>query len=402
MTTPCGGVYNYTYQLQRSAHGAGSYSNVGTALTAQYGSASLTDSSASSGTSYDYRVLVTDSTGTPLTANTNVVNITTSGGAATSYTFMAPSPNMGPHGTASGNFTVTPVGGTYSGTITITPSGGGLSSPVTLTFSSSSAAQTFTITPTARGAVTLTPAASPALGTDPLPLSYVSLPTVNIVPTGDSLTYGQNASSGQGTCTGTVYPGVLMTQLQGTNSFYACTNTGVAGQTMATMLANASSVMLPAYDGTKDLNIAIVQGCTNDIGAGTSAATCWANTSSYITTLKGYGYKVVLQTITPSSYSGYISNFNTVRDQYTYLERSNWKGLADAFSDTAADSRIGWDGNENNTTYYNGTDKTHLTDVGYAIDAAYPTQAVQSIIDGQTSGGGAPAGVIVGMLMSPF
>lgn len=398
MTTPIGGVYTYTYQLQRSPHGANTWSNIGSALTAQFASATFSDSTASAGTQYDYRVVVTDSTGgTPLTANTNVVTITTSGGGgATSYTFTPPTPRMGVRGSASGNFTVTPVGGSYTGTITIAVSGAGLSSPandVTLTFSGS-AAQTFTITPPNKGVVTLIPSASPTLGTNPAALSYVSLPKVKIVFKGDSLTYGQNASSGQGTTVGPVYPGVVMTQLQGGNSFYSSVNLGIGGETLSSMLAAEAGEIQPQFDATQDYNILVIEAGINDMGGGASAASVWANMVTYVSNAQGYGFLPIIQLTTPSAYSGYVTNTNEVRDQFNDLIRSNWKSTkAVAISDIAADSRIGWSGDETNATYYNGSDLTHLTDAGYAIVAAYATQAIQSVIDGATNGSGGSGGI---------
>ena len=68
---------------------------------------------------------------------------------------------------------MTPVGGIYTGTITITPSGGGLSTPIVLTFNASSSPQTFTITPTSPGAVTLTPSNGGGL-TNPSSLIYTA------------------------------------------------------------------------------------------------------------------------------------------------------------------------------------------------------------------------------------
>jgi lysophospholipase L1-like esterase len=491
MTTPVGGVYNYSYQLQRSAHSAGSYSNVGSAQTGKFNASTFTDGTASSGTAYDYRVVVTDSTGgTPLTATSNVVTITTgastattytlagpssgttsiassnftvqavgtlSGGvtvtphtsgtgtfspttvtlaagtstsatftytpgvsetatisttnsstltdpagvsyvsssaSATSYTFTGPTPRIGVRGSASGNFTISPVGGSYTGTITITPSGGGLSTPITLTFSGTGTPQTFAITPTAKGVVTLTPSASPALGTNPTALSYVSLPKVKVVFKGDSLTYGTNASSGGGTTGGTVYPGVVMTQLQGANSFYTSVNLGTAGQRLDTMYGNRATEIQPQFDATKDYNILVIQAGTNDLGGGNDGTNsgvatpvvAWSNMNSYVAAAKSYGFSVIVQTITPSSFSGYPLNFNETRDRFNDLIRSNWKSAgAVAISDTAADSRIGWDGNETNATYFSASDLTHLTDAGYAIVAGYATEAVQSAIDGATN-----------------
>jgi hypothetical protein len=74
---------------------------------------------------------------------------------ATAYTVTTPTPDSGPVNTPSGNFTLQP-NGPYTGTITITPSGGGLSTPIVLTWANSSVPQTFAITPTVIGTVTLT------------------------------------------------------------------------------------------------------------------------------------------------------------------------------------------------------------------------------------------------------
>jgi hypothetical protein len=89
---------------------------------------------------------------------------------ATAYTVTAPTPASGLVNTASGNFTVQP-NGPYTGTITIAPSGGGLSTPMVLTWANSSAPQTFTITPTVIGTVTLTLTNSESL-TDMGSLTY--------------------------------------------------------------------------------------------------------------------------------------------------------------------------------------------------------------------------------------
>jgi len=104
--------------------------------------------------------------------NTTTTYTITVAAPATSYTFTGP--NSGAVSTNSSNFTITPVGGGYNGTISIAVSGGGLSTTITKTFTNSSSAQTFIVTPTGVGTVTLTPTASPSLGTNPAALSYVS------------------------------------------------------------------------------------------------------------------------------------------------------------------------------------------------------------------------------------
>ena len=110
--------------------------------------------------------------------NTTTTYTITVAAPATSYTFTGP--NSGAVSTGSTNFAIAPVGGGYNGTISIAVSGGGLSSTITKTFTNSSAAQTFTITPTGVGTVTLTPTASPSLGTNPVALSYISTPAKSL------------------------------------------------------------------------------------------------------------------------------------------------------------------------------------------------------------------------------
>ena len=113
---------------------------------------------------------------------------------ATTYTFTGPS--SGNVGSASTNFTVTPVGGVYTGTITLTPSGAGSTglTPTILTFSNSSTPQTFTITPTVSGSITLTPTNNGTL-TNPANLTYTSNATVPGVPTGATATAGNTQAT---------------------------------------------------------------------------------------------------------------------------------------------------------------------------------------------------------------
>src|SRR5262249_15766807 len=122
---------------------------------------------------YDFQVLVQNGVGTSSPSNTFTATPTPP--PATTFTFTGPS--SGNAGVSSGNFIVTP-NNMYSGTITITPSGSGSTglSAVVLTFNATSTAQTFTITPTVAGSVTLTPSNSGGLS-NPSNLTY----TVNAV-----------------------------------------------------------------------------------------------------------------------------------------------------------------------------------------------------------------------------
>src|SRR5208337_2773942 len=70
--TTSGGTSPYTNQLQRSLHGAGSWSNIGSTVAGA--TATFTDSTVSTGVSYDYQVHVTDSaSGSQYSSTLNVV-----------------------------------------------------------------------------------------------------------------------------------------------------------------------------------------------------------------------------------------------------------------------------------------------------------------------------------------
>jgi uncharacterized membrane protein (UPF0127 family) len=174
--------------------------------------------------------------------------------SANGYTFTGPS--GGALNTASSNFTVTP-SGSYNGTITVTPSGGGLSTPIVLTYSNSAAPQTFTITPTAVGPVTLTPSNSGSLA-NPSALSYATPPgaptigtatagngqvTVSFTApasTGGSAITRYTATCGSQSVSGTASP-ITVTGLSNGTS-YTCTVTASNAEGVSAPSAASNSV----------------------------------------------------------------------------------------------------------------------------------------------------------------
>ena len=146
-----------------------------------YGTASpIIVTGLTNGTAYSCSVTATSAVGTSTASSAaSPASPMAPSGAATGYTLSGPL--GGTTGTTSSNFTVTP-NGTFTGTVTVTPSGGGLSSPVTLSFNNSFTPQTFSITPTAIGPVTLTPTNSGGL-TDAAALTYATQPAQLPAPT---------------------------------------------------------------------------------------------------------------------------------------------------------------------------------------------------------------------------
>ena len=145
----------------------------GTSLTSP-----ITVSGLTNGVAYTFTVRATNAIGN--SAESSASNSATPYVPASSFTFTGPS--SGNVRSASTNFTVTP-NSTYNGTITLTPSGPGSAglSPIVLTFNLSSAAQTFTITPTASGLITLTPSNSNGIS-NPSSLNYTANAVVPLAP----------------------------------------------------------------------------------------------------------------------------------------------------------------------------------------------------------------------------
>ncbi len=205
-------------------------------------------------------------------------------------------------------------------------------------------------------------------------------PTVSVVFVCTSLSYGINGSN----------PGTPQaTRLAATVSGLAAAgvtavavNLGIPGQTLAHALTEVGT-----YDAAYALgltNVIVVEGPTNSYNAGETAAQAEADLAQLTAALYAShpDRLIVVCTCTPTSASTEPANVQTLVDGYNAYVRSNRLALhAAAVSDVASDSRIGVAGSQNNATYYNQTDETHLTDAGYTIwGGTYDAPAVLAAI----------------------
>jgi hypothetical protein len=160
-----------TITQYRAISTPGSFVNTGA-------SSPIVVSGLSNGTPYTFTVRATNAIGN--SSESSASNSATPYVAATSFTFTGPS--SGNVRSASTNFTATP-NNVYYGTITLTPSGVGSTGlvPVILTWNGTSTATTFTITPTASGAITLTPTNSNGLA-NASNLVYTAAAVVPLAP----------------------------------------------------------------------------------------------------------------------------------------------------------------------------------------------------------------------------
>jgi len=191
--------------------------------------------------------------------------------------------------------------------------------------------------------------------------------TAQVVCHGDSLTRGENASSGLGTATGTTYPAVLARTL---GPAWRVTNVGTGGWTIGLMTGEAPRKVDALFDPHLAKNVLIVFGGTNDLGGSReSAKTAFGKMTAYCRARKAARpWRILVVTPPVAAYPRvYPADFDAQMVQYDALIRRSWRSFADGIIDVQADPRLGAPGAEYNPAYFNSRDFTHLTDAGYAI-----------------------------------
>jgi lysophospholipase L1-like esterase len=194
-----------------------------------------------------------------------------------------------------------------------------------------------------------------------------------IVCDGDSVTGGYGLAAGQS------YPSQLSALL---GVPWVVVNKGVGGQTCAQMESDASTDVDPLYSATNNAdNVLIAFAGTNDIYSNSdtsdAATTTIGRVETYCGNRQAAGWRVLVGTLLPR---GDFPGTSTLpADKETHHEarrqavntslRANWSTYADRLIDFAADTRIGDDGDEDDTTYYLA-DKVHPNATGAGVLAA--------------------------------
>ena len=192
---------------------------------------------------------------------------------------------------------------------------------------------------------------------------------------GDSLTFGTNAG------VGCEYPAQVQ-QLLGNGNYWA--NYGIGGQTIATMLANVNSKIVPNVSLGRKRNTLTVWSGTNDIAvSGRTAAATYADLVSYCQAARAAGFKVIVLTMLPRTTGG--SGTETSRQTYNGLILAGWPTFADALADVGGNSTILGAPNAYTNTVYYFTDQIHLTNIGYNIVAKTVTNAINGLYSGSGS-----------------
>jgi hypothetical protein len=142
-------------------------------------------------------------------------------------------------------------------------------------------------------------------------------------------------------------------------------NKGLPGQTTPQMIAGINIQVAPYYvAGAKFTwlattgNVAVLESGINDLYNGASAATVEADQTTWLTTVRALGFKVVYQTITPCQSVGTPGGYEANRLSVNSYFRAHPE-LYDAISDAGALSQAQ---DPTNATYYQA-DKVHYTAV---------------------------------------
>lgn len=186
---------------------------------------------------------------------------------------------------------------------------------------------------------------------------------VYIVTEGDSLTLGSFSTNGL------TYPRQLSLLCSADNRMVAVSNMGDNGATLTSMTTGAAIQLDPQYDANKGTNHIVIWGGTNDMGNGDSGATAYARMVTLCNARKAIGFRVVCVTCMPRTRGLDPADFEDQRLAFNASIRANWTTFAHALADVGADSRLGVNGCQDDTTYFH-TDKIHLNNTGYGVVAA--------------------------------
>lgn len=179
-----------------------------------------------------------------------------------------------------------------------------------------------------------------------------------LVFAGNSLTAGSNASSPD-----TYYPTACAKLLRSGDPLR---NFGTPSQTTPQMAAAAAAQVDPLYDAKRPCVLVAWEGLNDLFSGGASAASAYAALVSYCLIRRAKGFKVILLTIIDCQNAGRPGSFDADRATVNTNLRANYTTFCDRLSDVAALASMS---NANDTTKF-ATDKTHLTDSGYADIAA--------------------------------
>lgn len=186
---------------------------------------------------------------------------------------------------------------------------------------------------------------------------------------GDSI---ENGTGGQGLNN---YSSLAQKQLP--TRLVLTSTTGITCATLNSRYATNIAPMFPTYGRNKVL---VLRCGTNDLTAGTAAATIWSNIQGYIGKAVATGWTVVIGTVLPCSGVGSCTNTNYAALN-TLIRAGAVQAGASVVCDYASDPNIGQASDNSNATYFLTPDAIHPNDLGNAVLAQYELACVQPLLN---------------------
>ncbi len=173
----------------------------------------------------------------------------------------------------------------------------------------------------------------------------------------DSITYGQNATTPSTT-------GYFPLGCASMINSPICLNLGIAGAYMAEFNGQMSNTISSRFRPASRNTLSIL-GCINDfVTLFRTPAQCYSDIVSTANQAHKLGFKVIIIAILDRT--GQSAN----HDSLNALLSANWSQFADAYL-SGTDPNLYADGANANATWFNSTDKTHPTQLGYTTLGSY-------------------------------
>lgn len=153
-------------------------------------------------------------------------------------------------------------------------------------------------------------------------------------------------------------------------------NVSVSGRTMLTGFGQRASELF-VFCATDLTCVLLIEQGTNDLSAGTTAATLYNERAiPFVATAKAAGFYVVLNSVLPRDDAGWNADKERERQAYNAMVRANAAG-ADAINDVASDAQIG-DAAIPGASFF--ADRLHLNARGQQRLAAITAAVIRDVV----------------------
>lgn len=152
-------------------------------------------------------------------------------------------------------------------------------------------------------------------------------------------------------------------------------NYGISGQTTTDMNTDRDATTLKTVMPLSDKNICFMWEATNEIEAGTAAATVYANLVTYAAAMQAVGFKVICGTVLDRDWGSSDAAKDAVRLQVNAMIRAQGIDDFDGIVDFETDARL----TDSTDTDYFQSDAIHLNEDGAAVAVTLIGRAYEQV-----------------------